>query len=70
METGALPEPGAVIEVPLDYHELRQRDPALGAAWRDASARAFQACFEARLVAASITRDGRYVFEPVEEAGE
>jgi predicted GNAT superfamily acetyltransferase len=70
METGARPEPGAVIEVPLDYHELRQRDPALGAAWRDASARAFQACFEARLVASSITRDGRYVFEPVEEAGE
>jgi len=68
-ETGALAEPGAVIEVPLDYHELRRRDPVLGAAWRDASARAFQACFEARLVAASITRDGRYVFEPVEEAG-
>jgi predicted GNAT superfamily acetyltransferase len=67
-ETGAPAEPGALIEVPIDYHELRQRDPAVGAAWRDASARAFQACFEAGLVAASISRDGRYVFEPAEDA--
>jgi predicted GNAT superfamily acetyltransferase len=67
-ETGVLPEPGAMIEVPLDYHDLRRRDPALGAEWREVSARAFHACFEARLVAASISRSGRYVFEPVDEA--
>jgi predicted GNAT superfamily acetyltransferase len=67
-ETGASPEPGAVIGVPLDYHELRGRDPSLGAAWRDASARAFQACFQAGLVAAWIAPDGRYVFGPAEEA--
>lgn len=67
-ETGAAPEPGVVIGVPLEYHELRRRDPALGAAWRESSARAFQACFDAGLVASRITRDGRYVFEPREES--
>jgi predicted GNAT superfamily acetyltransferase len=67
-ETGAAPEPGAVIRVPLDYHEMRRRDPALGTAWRDASARTFEACFQSGLVAAWISRDGRYVFEPAKEA--
>jgi predicted GNAT superfamily acetyltransferase len=66
-ETGLPPEPGAVIHVPVDYHEMRRRDPALGEAWRDASARAFEACFQAGLVASWITRDGRYVFGSPEE---
>lgn len=67
-ETGAPPEPGAVVAVPVDYHQLRQRDAALGAAWRDASSRAFEACFGCGLVAAWISRDGRYVFVRPEEA--
>jgi predicted GNAT superfamily acetyltransferase len=66
-ETGRSPEPGAVIRVPVAYHEMRRRDPALGEAWRDASARAFEACFQAGLVASWITRDGRYVFGSAEE---
>lgn len=67
-ETGLAPEPGAVVRVPLNYHELRRRDPALGAAWRDASARAFEGCFRSGLVAAWVGRDGRYVFEPAGDA--
>lgn len=65
-ETGASPEPGAVIRVPIDYQEMRRQDAALAAAWRDASATAFEACFQAGLVASWITRDGRYVFESAE----
>jgi predicted GNAT superfamily acetyltransferase len=67
-ETGASPEPGAVIRVPVEYHQMRQRDPALGAAWRDASARQFEACFQSGLVVSWVGRDGRYVFRSGEEA--
>jgi predicted GNAT superfamily acetyltransferase len=67
-EAGAAPEPGAQIQVPRDYHGLRSVDPGLGRAWREASGRAFAACFEAGLVAGSVSRDGRYVFEPASEA--
>lgn len=67
-ETGATPTPGAVVRVPPGYHEMRRRDPDLGEAWREASARAFEACFRSGLVAGWIARDGRYVFEPAEEA--
>jgi predicted GNAT superfamily acetyltransferase len=67
-ETGATPEPGARIHIPSDYHGLRNRDRASGMAWREASARAFESCFRAGLVAAWVTRDGRYVFEPAEMA--
>jgi predicted GNAT superfamily acetyltransferase len=62
--TGAMPETGAFVEVPGDHVELRKRDPELGRRWRDASAAAFEACFDAGLVAAWITREGRYVFVP------
>ena len=67
-ETGAAPEDGAIVRVPLDYHEVRRRDPGLGVAWREASARAFEACFQSGLVAARIARDGRYMFQPAAEA--
>jgi predicted GNAT superfamily acetyltransferase len=66
-ETGAEPEPGAVVEVPLDHASLRARDPALGRNWREASARVFEACFDAGLAAAWIDRQGRYVFLPAQE---
>ena len=62
--TGATPEAGAVVEVPADHFELRMRDPELGRRWREVSAKAFQACFDAGLVGAWITRDGRYTFLP------
>jgi predicted GNAT superfamily acetyltransferase len=66
-ETGAEPEPGAVVEVPLDHASLRARDPALGRDWREASARVFGSCFDAGLAAAWIDREGRYVFLPAKE---
>jgi predicted GNAT superfamily acetyltransferase len=66
-ETGARPEPGAVVRVPPDHAALRQSDPALGLEWRDASGRVFQTCFEAGLGACWIDRRGRYVFRPVAE---
>jgi hypothetical protein len=65
--TGARPEAGAVVAVPGDHFQIRARDPELGRRWRAASADAFQACFDAGLVAAWITRDGRYVFLPAAE---
>lgn len=61
-ETGAEPGPGAVVEVPPDHAALRSRDPGLGREWREASARAFEACFAAGLAGVWIDRAGRYVF--------
>jgi predicted GNAT superfamily acetyltransferase len=66
-ETSAEPEPGAVVELPPDHASLRARDAALGLEWREASARVFQACFDAGLAAAWIDRPGRYVFLPANE---
>jgi predicted GNAT superfamily acetyltransferase len=66
-ESGAGPEPGAVVEIPLDHATLRARDPSLGRDWREASARVFVACFEAGLAAAWIDRQGRYLFLPAKE---
>jgi predicted GNAT superfamily acetyltransferase len=66
-ETSAEPQAGAVVEVPLDHPALRARDPALGREWREASARVFEACFQAGLAAAWIDRGGRYVFLPAKE---
>ena len=56
---------GAVVRIPSDHHGARVGDPALGRAWRDASFRAFEACFAAGLVATWIGPDGGYVFEEV-----
>ncbi len=60
--TGAV----ALIEIPRGYQELRERDPALADAWRDAAGRAFQACFAAGLVATGFTGDSTYVMTEVE----
>jgi predicted GNAT superfamily acetyltransferase len=43
---------GALVEVPREYAALRERDPALAAQWRDASANAIEACLGAGMVAA------------------
>jgi predicted GNAT superfamily acetyltransferase len=66
-ETGADAEAGAVVEVPADHAAVRARDTELGNEWRAASARVFQACFDAGLAAAWITREGRYIFLPAGE---
>jgi predicted GNAT superfamily acetyltransferase len=66
----AVPPSGATVVIPRDHFGLRVRHPDLGRAWRDASAAAFQACFEAGLVAAWIDRNGMYVFQPPEEISE
>jgi predicted GNAT superfamily acetyltransferase len=55
--------PGCTVAIPPDHFALRQRDPELGRAWRDASARAFDACFRRGLLATWMTADCRYVFE-------
>lgn len=65
--TGALPGPGAVVMVPRDSFGLRARHSELGRAWREASAAAFAACFDAGLVASWIDRTGAYVFRPAGE---
>jgi predicted GNAT superfamily acetyltransferase len=48
--------PGAALAVPRDYAELKDRDPGLAAAWRDAVADALDACIAAGLVAAAFDR--------------
>jgi predicted GNAT superfamily acetyltransferase len=51
----------ALIRIPREYHDLRERDRSLADDWRDAVARAFEACFDAGLVATGYTRDATYV---------
>jgi len=66
-ETGARPEPGAMVRVPPDHASMRLSDPGLGWEWREASGRVFQACFDAGLAASWIDPRGRYVFRPIAE---
>jgi predicted GNAT superfamily acetyltransferase len=67
IETGLTPAPGSTVSIPADFLRLRERDPALGARWRDATARAFTSCFAVGLVAAAVSRTGVYRFEMVKE---
>lgn len=60
---GPFPVPGVasgdevgVVEVPRDHAELRRRDPALAAHWREATAEAFEACFRAGSIAAAFDK--------------
>jgi predicted GNAT superfamily acetyltransferase len=49
----SVPGPGvALVQIPREYGELREREPALARAWRDALAEAVEACVEAGLVVA------------------
>jgi predicted GNAT superfamily acetyltransferase len=50
-----------LIRIPREYHDLRERDRGLAQAWREATAEAFTACFEAGLVATGFTADSVYV---------
>jgi predicted GNAT superfamily acetyltransferase len=56
---------GSRLEVPPDLAELKSTVPASAAAWRDAVADAFEACFAAGLVATGFDRErSSYVLEP------
>jgi predicted GNAT superfamily acetyltransferase len=52
----------ALIRIPREYHDLRERDRSLAQAWREATSEAFTACFDAGLVANGFTGDSTYVF--------
>ena len=55
--------PRALIRIPREYHDLRERDRRLADAWRDAVSRAFEACFDAGLVVTGYAADATYVLE-------
>ena len=57
------PAQAASIEVPGEYHELREADPRSAAAWRDAVADAAEECLAAHMLGVAFDR-GRsaYVF--------
>jgi predicted GNAT superfamily acetyltransferase len=48
---------GAVVEVPREHAELRQRDADLASRWRDAVADALETCFGAGLIVGAFDRD-------------
>ncbi len=52
----------ALVRVPKDYPELRERDLEWGRAWRDATAEAIEACFGVGLMVTGFTSDSAYVF--------
>jgi predicted GNAT superfamily acetyltransferase len=52
----------ALIRIPREYHEVRERDRSLAQAWREATSVAFTSCFEAGFVATGFTGDSTYVF--------
>jgi predicted GNAT superfamily acetyltransferase len=56
---------GAVVEVPREHADLRERDADLASRWRDAAAEALEACLGAGLVAGAFDRDrSAYVLVP------
>jgi predicted GNAT superfamily acetyltransferase len=48
---------GGVVEVPREHRDLRRRDPALAERWREASAEALEACFQAGLIVRAFDKD-------------
>ena len=61
--TGRGPGDRALVAIPPNHMSLRRERPELAAAWRDAAAEAFAACFDHGLSATAVTNDGRYLFE-------
>ncbi|MFN2590831.1 MAG: GNAT family N-acetyltransferase [Actinomycetota bacterium] len=61
--SGGEPVPGARVAIPEDYHRLKAGDADLARRWRDECAEVFAECFDAGLVATSVTGDTEYVFE-------
>jgi predicted GNAT superfamily acetyltransferase len=61
--SGERPGMAALIELPVDYHELRTVAPALATMWRDAIADAVEACLDAKMLGAAFDRTrSAYVF--------
>ena len=62
------PGRSALVAVPRDYAAMRADDPERGAAWRDASAAAVEACLTAGMIAAGFDRAASsYVFALAED---
>jgi predicted GNAT superfamily acetyltransferase len=63
---GSAPGPeGAVVEVPREHGDLRQRDTDLASRWRDAAAEAIELCFGAGLIVGAFDRKrSAYVLVP------
>ncbi len=64
-----LPSPDAsgprlLVRVPGEYLELRETDPSLARAWRDAVADALESAFSRGFHAVDFLREGAYVLEP------
>ena len=62
------PQPGVAdaplsVRIPVDYHGLREDEPAAAAAWRDAVAEALEEAFAGGLRGVDFTRDGAYLLE-------
>lgn len=51
------------VSVPSDYHQLRQRDPALARTWRDAVGDALEKAFAQGYRAVSFVREAGYMLE-------
>ncbi len=47
----------ALVRIPRDHPALRERDPALARAWRDAAAEALEACLAAGMVAETFLKE-------------
>ena len=63
MRTDPGSAPVATIEVPAEYHDLRESDPTRAAAWRDAVADAAEMCLAAGMLGAGFERArSSYVF--------
>jgi predicted GNAT superfamily acetyltransferase len=58
---------GGVVEVPREHQEIRWRDAARAARWRDASAEAMEACFGSGLIVGAFDR-ARSAYALVPEA--
>jgi predicted GNAT superfamily acetyltransferase len=55
----------AILEVPAEYGEVRERSPEIAAAWRDAVAEVAERCLSAGLVGTGFDRArSAYVFTP------
>jgi predicted GNAT superfamily acetyltransferase len=64
--TRSAPVPvGAVVEIPPEHLELRQRNQDLASRWRDESAEALEACFGSGLIAGAFDRErSAYILLP------
>jgi predicted GNAT superfamily acetyltransferase len=60
-EVGPAGDGPALIRIPREYHDLRDRDRSLAEAWRDATAEALSVAFRAGLVVTGYTADAAYV---------